>query len=204
MPADTVTIARDAALQAEWSCLDALTRGEDAWPRFMDLFGAFLFGELGRLEIGPGHDRDDLLQELALKLMASDWQIIRRHLDKHRGTTFRAVLRTVIRSIVVDEWRKKKRWRNQLPLDPEPSPAELLDSTWAEDPARALYRETRLICLLWQIIGNFTNVEVFRILYLRFVEGKSVTDIAGEIGVSPNTVSQRIRYYRQRGSSDPG
>lgn len=182
----------------ENSCLAALCAGRDAWEEFLDLFDITLYCEFAALGIRPGAQRDDLLQELALKLLAHDWRIVRRHLAADHGCSFQAILRTVVRSIVIDEWRREQRWRQLADLADEAAPAELLNNVWALDPAEAYYRETRLASILAGVVRRDRRADAFQLLYLRYVEGLPVNVIAGRLGLAPNAVSQRLRYYHRK------
>jgi RNA polymerase sigma factor (sigma-70 family) len=186
-------------LTTERSCLQRLRAGADAWPEFLDLFGDFMYWEVAKYGINAGHDRDDLLQDIALKLMAHDWAIVRRHLEHHAEMTFLLVLRTIIRSCMVNMWRRSRRWREMEQLDAEPRLDEIMPAAWAGDPAAAVYRDVRLMCLLHDLAGSDRDGRSFRILFLRFVEGESVIDIARELGLSANAVTQRIRECLKRG-----
>lgn len=187
------------SLPDEHQCLRRLAAGADAWPEFLDLFGVFTYSELAGYGIAAGHDRDDLLQEIACKLMHNEWAILRRHLAVYPDVTFRIVLRTIIRSCLVNLWRRNKRWRALEVLADEPVVDELIDTNWATDPALAVYREVRLACLLQEIAGQDRDGRNYQILCLRIIEGESVIKIAGRLGLSANAVSQRLRECLQRG-----
>jgi RNA polymerase sigma factor (sigma-70 family) len=188
-----------AVLADEHRCLRRLIAGADAWPEFLDLFGAFIYKELAQFGLYAGHDRDDLLQELACKLIAREWAILQRHLSAYEDVSFRLVLRTIIRSCLVNHWRRNKRWQALEALADEPSAAELIDTSWAADPALAAYRDVRLMCLLHDIAGLDRDGRNYRILFLRIIEGESVIEIAGRLGLSANAVSQRLRECLRRG-----
>ena len=187
------------SLIKEQSCLRRLCAGEDAWPQFLDLFGELMYWEVAKCGITAGHDRDDLLQDIACKLLSHDWAIVRRHLEHHAEMTFVIVLRTIIRSCVVNMWRRNKRWSETQLLEDEPPLEDILPSAWACDPATAVYREIRLMCLLSELAGGDRDGRNFRIMLLRFVEDKSVIDIAREMDISANAVTQRIRECLKRG-----
>lgn len=191
-------------LSTEHSCLQRLRAGEDAWPEFLDLFGGLMYWEVAKHGVIAGHDRDDLLQDVALKLMAHDWAIVQRHLENHSEMTFSLVLRTIIRSCLINMWRRNKRWREMAQLDDEPQLDEIAAPTWACNPAQSVYRDVRLMCWLQDLAGSDRDGRNYRILYLRFIEDESVTDIAGMLGLSANAVTQRIRECLKRGRRAPG
>lgn len=186
-----------SALVIETDCLCALIAGKDAWPEFISIFSRFIYSELRSMGITDPHEQQDLLQELALKLYSHDCAIIRRFLLRNSGYSFRAVLRTIIRSIVIDEWRKHAKWRNVVFCEDEPTLQQLWASPVDSDPARALYREVRLASILLAACGR-GNHQGFQVMSLRYLEGLSVDQIGMRLGMRPNAVSQRIRYYLRR------
>jgi RNA polymerase sigma factor (sigma-70 family) len=174
--------------------LCALISGRDVWPQFFKLFSRFIHAEMYRLGITNVHDQSDVLQELALKLCSHDCAIIRRFLLRDSGYSFRAVLRTVIRSIVIDEWRKFAKWRAVVLCEDEPALQQVCGGRTGGDPARELYREARLASLFITACGP-GNPQGYSIMSLRYLEGISVEQIGERLGLKPNAVSQRIRYY---------
>jgi RNA polymerase sigma factor (sigma-70 family) len=184
------------SLEREYAVLSALCAGEDAWPEFLDLFISFIHHELAQAGIKPGHDQADLVQEIALKLVSRDFIIIRRFLKHDTGYSFKAVLRTIIRSTIIDQWRRNRRWRH-VSLDGEPALASLIASDGNPDPAFELYRESRLLSAFIYCTGSRDSVG-FRALFLRFIEEQSVEEIGRELGLSANAVSQRLRYYLRK------
>jgi len=187
-----------ADLNEERRCLRCLCAGEDQWPWFMRLFERFIYGELSKYSIRPGPERDDLAQEVALKLVNHDFAVLRRHLESDSGYSFKAVLRTVIYSVVCNEWQRRKRYELPVDLAEHPAAGEIFRREWADNPARRLYREVRLTCLLQQVVGGAGKSKAFSILVLRFVEELPVNEIAAQLEMAPNAVSQQLRYYRKK------
>ena len=184
-------------LAKEISCLVALCSGKDAWPRFLDLFGEVIYCELAVRGIKAGPLRDDLLQELAFKLMRHEWRIVRSFLARQTGLSFKVVLRAAIRSTIVDDWRRTRRWRSVALLDGEI--AKLPQGTEMHgDPAAELERQTRTACLMQQLAGGRAGRENYEILMLRYVDGLCVIEIAQELGLQANAVSQRLHNCRER------
>lgn len=181
-------------LANENACLRALTAGEDDWPRFMQLFGKCIYIELTLHGVPAGDQRDDILQELALRLMEHDWRIIRRFIKRDLGYSFKALLRKVINAAVQNYRRRHRNWNQKVALE-----STQFDRAQDHgDPARIAENKARESALLLKVIGDNDNQEAYRILYLRFIEGESVNDIARELESTPNAISQRLRYYRQR------
>jgi DNA-directed RNA polymerase specialized sigma24 family protein len=189
------------SLYNEHRCLRRLAAGEDAWPEFLDLFGSFIYNELARMDVLPGHDREDILQAILIRLLGHDCIIIKRHLAAYAETPFWYVLRTIIKTCRITSLRQNRRWRELAALDDEPelNSADLNELT--DDPALRLNRDMRLTCLLQDLAQPDRKGENFQILYLRFIEDESVSNIAGRMRLSPNAVTQRLRHCLKRGKA---
>ena len=181
----------------EWRCLRQLLAGADAWPRFWDLFGRVILAELKQLGLSEPPERDDVFQELALKLLGDDLRIIRNYVSQPKRASFAALLRVVVRNLALDYLRRRER-RAALPLlerdGEEGEGGAITTGGWAGDPGANLNGK-RLPELLRRVTGGNGESESYRIMYLRFVEQEDVNLIAERCGLKPNTVTQRIRYY---------
>ncbi len=189
-------MAAQRSEQLEWEnkCLHSLVEGEDAWSLFMELFGKCMFIELAMHRIFAGPERDDILQEVAVRLMEHDWRVVRRYIKRDMGFSFKSLLCKVVNSSVQNYRRKHKNWNTRVEFDNSLSNRPNKDS----DPAKLVETKMTESALLSKVIGSNENREAYRILYLRFIEGESVKDIARELDSTPNAVSQRLRYYRKR------
>ncbi len=181
----------------EAACLHALAAGRDAWQQFIRIYGSVINAEFARKQIYCKHTQADLLQELALKLVSHDCIIIRRFLERNTGLSFCAVLRPMITSIVIDEWRRWSHWRKIAFCEDEPTLRQLSAVKTDGDPALEIYREMRLISLLLKVCGT-ANKQGFLTMYLRFIDELPVELIGTRLGVSANAVSQRIAYYLKK------
>ena len=181
----------------EESCLRALIAGKDAWPDFIGIYSRFIYSELIKRQITNQQDQADLMQELALKLVSHDCVVIRRFLERASGFSFSAVLRPMIASIVIDEWRRGKRWCDVLLCEDEPTLQQLCRSDGDGDPAMELYREMRITSLLLKACGP-SNRQCFLTMYLRYVDDLNVNQIGARLGLSANAVSQRLGYYSRK------
>lgn len=184
--------------------LRALAAGHDRWPQFWQEFGKVILAEIKKYGVTNQQQREDLYQDLATKLISHDYLVIRSYLENDMGLPFSALLRTVIKSIVIDDWRRRRRWSRVL-LDGSVEWAGnngCLEGT--DDPAGVLHRKTRLICLLGSLSDRLKDPSAFHIMYLRYLQENSVNSIAEHVGISPNAVSQRLRVYRRRLLSEFG
>jgi RNA polymerase sigma factor (sigma-70 family) len=187
----------DARLYDEHRCLRRLCQGQDVWKEFLGQFGKFIYCELAKHGFPDGPDRDDLIQEITVKLISNNFAVIRRHLAAKTDFSFKAVLRTVVYSVVCNEWsRRRRRGASSADIDAHPMAKAIFERRWADNPARQLYRDVRLNCLLQQVVGHSGNSRAFFILFHRYAEGLAVNEIAEQMEMSPNAVSQQLRYYR--------
>lgn len=183
--------------ERELRCLERLVAGEDAWAEFWEIFGRLIAGEVSAFN---GHLEslvDDVFQMLVLKLMSGGFSIIRRHLRQSPGRSFGALLRRIVRNLLIDELRRMKRRGETDLFDGQLSllGSLLPDHRSGENPDSS--RE-RLARLFQAVAGDAPDSVGFRILHLRFLGGESVISIAEQTGLKPNSVSQRIRYYLRK------
>lgn len=192
---------RSGQAVAEHNCLRELIAGKDAWPRFWDLFGRVILSELKRLGLAEPPARDELFQELALKLLRDEMQIIRDYVRHAQQDSFAALLRVILRNMALDYLRFNNR-RACLPLyEPDGSVAAGLNADGAAKgnagPESVLDRQ-QLQELLCRVTGGDRTSDSYRIMYLRYVEHEDVNLIAQRFALKPNTVSQRIKYYLEK------
>lgn len=184
-------------LSREQACLKSLCSGEDAWSEFWALFGHIIAAEVGSFDGKLESLVDDVFQVLVLKLMAGRFQILRRHLSQSPQRSFGALLRKIVRNLLIDELRRmRRRGETDLYGGELRALGNLLPAT-RNRPKPVEARDT-VITLFEAVAGSDRNSPGFQILYLRFLEGESVISIAEATGLKPNAVSQRIRYYLQK------
>ncbi|MBN2082501.1 sigma-70 family RNA polymerase sigma factor [bacterium] len=182
---------------AELECLRELVAGWDVWPRFWQLFGAVIQGEVRKFDHYDPQLLDNVFHDLVLRLIDGDFKHIRRHLNKPHPSGFGALVRTMTRNMLIDNWRRIKR-RGELELLDSDRPAGDTVSGVPAQPAPADDTEERLRELLLNATGGDPDSIAFRILSLRFIEGESVSYIADKLAMQPNAVSHQIRYYLRK------
>lgn len=153
-----------------------------------------MHGEFARHGIDSGELRDDLLHDLALKLMNNNWRTIRHFLANGESETFKPLLRTVIRSVVFDYFRSEKVWHRIQQLEEPAALANGAEQQFGSDPAQS-YLRGQIVKYLLAAARSNQGRSGMQTLYLRYILGYSVKDIAEIMRVSPNTISQRLRYY---------
>jgi RNA polymerase sigma factor (sigma-70 family) len=184
-------------LTSDLDCLATLAAGEDRWPDFWKIYGGFIVSELRKLDVVSYAERDDFFQELATKLVSHDYIIIKRFLEGEAELTFLPLLRTIIRSIVIDDWRRNKLWQG-VALQSHWDDGQGFGAATGDDPADEHYKRTRLICIFEGISRTSADKHAFQVLQLRYIDDLPVKKIAKQIGISPNAVSQRLRVYHRR------
>ena len=193
-------------LAKEHDCLRLLIDGEDRWDDFEELFGHQISRCFYRYGV-PLDFRRDLFHELVLKLLANDWRIVRKHLRHSGDHSFNTPLRQIVPHLIIDKFiGRSKLYRLVVSLE------EYGDRGWdppAQDvsPEETFFREQGLRQLLMDLSARSRDPETtLHMLSLRFVHGRSVSEIAGVLGMNENTITQRIRYtlkLKRFGSKQP-
>lgn len=87
-------------------------KDENAWEDFVSYYEEFIKKILIYFKI-PSHDRDDLVQEILLKI----WNNVKKFDYDPNRAKFRTWLQTVIRNSIYDFWKKKKVAVKSLSID---------------------------------------------------------------------------------------
>jgi RNA polymerase sigma factor (sigma-70 family) len=179
--------------ERELRCLNLLVAGKDAWREFYALYGHFMAIQLRESGVDRPQDREDVYQDVVLKLLGDERRVLRRFLEADSGLSFSTLLRTVVRSAVIDRYRRARFWRNAWFF-----PSSEVPHAGHSGPERDLLREVRLHCMFTSLAQRMKDQTVYQVLSLRYITGNSVNGIAVEMGLSPNAVSQRLRVYQRR------
>jgi RNA polymerase sigma-70 factor (ECF subfamily) len=160
------------------SLLLRLRRGSDqtAWERFVELYTPLMYGWATRLGAQDG-DACDLVQDVLVILFR-----VLPTFDYDRERSFRSWLRTV----VTNKWRE--RWRK---LAPTVVSADVLDglsdgdveSSWDDAQERAELCRQAL-----GLIREEFSPTTWAAFVQTAVEGRPVTDVCAELGLSANAV----------------
>lgn len=140
-----------------------------------------IFGRITRL-IGPGADREDVLQEVVVQLL--------RALPSFRGeSSFKTYLFQIVSHVVLDHLRRRKR---RPVIHDEAALAEL--AATLPDPAEHAHARAQLRLL-------FSKLELIEpkrrvVFVLIAVEGLSYEEAADQLGVSLGAVRQRLSLAR--------
>ncbi len=190
-----------ASLELEWekTILRRMLAGEDVWREFTGLFGRTIYYELLRMGISSPPDQDDLSQELALHLYRNECYMLRQFLERDTGFSFKAVLRVVIRNLVITRWRKIKL--QPPPVDTQeylPDVRDMFTGRQDENPARQELKELTLQSMFQDATAGSRDDVPFRILCERFIEGERVKDIAQDLQITENAVSLHLKRAVQK------
>ena len=182
--------------QERW-LLSRLARGHDLWPQFFDRYGYVLMAVLKSLEIRDSWIYEDFFQILATKLVGNNGKVIRDFLNNPQSVSFATFVGKVFRNLAIDHLRKMNREQKNT-YTAEPLETVLLYRAHAGNGELANGDGDTAQLLIEAICDGDRDSTPYRILVLRFIEEHSVKDIASQLGLEPNNVSQYIRYYLQK------
>ena len=168
---------------------------ESAWKRFVELYEPVIRAYATVEGVPPG-DVDDVAQDVFMRLVG----IMRRDgYDRSRGR-FRTYLRTVMRRVLIDRFRRLTADRAQLrePLDEDETQADdSLSHSAASQPPDASaafekkWNEARFKALLEHVFTRTALSEQSRAIYrANVLEGGETGEVARRFGVTPAVVRQ--------------
>jgi len=117
--------------------------------------------------VGDRHQAEDLTADVFREALAGIGKF------EWRGVPFAAWLVGIASRVVADYWKRSGRETGNPARDPEPAvPVEIENST-----------------MLFQLVYRLPEAQ-FRVIHMRFVEQKSIREIAQELGRSEGAVKQ--------------
>lgn len=200
MVIDLMEDSEQDSLQTQPTLLSSVRRREeDAWTRFHEMYRNFIHGAARAAGLSR-EESDDIVQETMITVQN---HIDGFSVDPDRGK-FRTWLRTIVRSRISDQYRRKKRnplehrveeasddesqtsFTNRIP-DPD---AEELDRVIDEKLEQAILLEARQNAKAAARIEDYQTYDLFAVQEL------SAQEAADTLLISPATV--RVRTYRVR------
>ena len=168
---------------------------ESAWKRFVELYEPVIRAYAAVEGVPPG-DVDDVAQDVFVRLVG----IMRRDgYDRSRGR-FRTYLRTVMRRVLIDRFRRQTAARVQQhePLDEDEAQASdaLMQACAASQPdAAAVFEEkwnrAQFKALLDHVFTQTALSDQSRAIYRAYaLEGGDTGEVARRFGVKPEVVRQ--------------
>ena len=168
---------------------------ESAWKRFVELYEPVIRAYAAVEGVPPG-DVDDVAQDVFVRLVG----IMRRDgYDRSRGR-FRTYLRTVMRRVLIDRFRRQTAARVQQhePLDEDEAQAsDALMQAGAAPPldAAAVFEEkwnrAQFKALLDHVFTQTALSDQSRAIYRAYaLEGGDTGEVARRFGVKPEVVRQ--------------
>ena len=171
----------------------ALKRGDDAavWADFVERYTPAV-REFLRLNRGDAGDAelDDLTQDVFVKLV----EVLRQERYDPRKAKFRTYLSTLMRNLLVDRWRERKKERSpelrregasgteSEAIDATADPRASVDAAWRVAVRRAAIRHVLTVSMLASeskaIYGAYA------------LQGEDIGEVASRFGVTRNTVSK--------------
>src|SRR5437016_13588928 len=117
--------------------------------------------------VGDRHQSEDLTAEVFREALAGIGKF------EWRGVPFIAWLLRIASRAIADHWQRSGREAGNLALDTDrPAPEEIERNA-----------------MLFQLVDRLPEAQ-FRVIHMRFVEPKSIREIAGEMGRSEGAVKQ--------------
>lgn len=117
--------------------------------------------------VGDRHQAEDLTAEVFREALAGIGKF------EWRGVPFISWLLKIASRAVADHWQRRGRESGNPSLDPD----------------RAGPEEIERSAMLFQLVDRLPEAQ-FRVIHMRFVEQKSIREIAGEMGRSEGAVKQ--------------
>ncbi|MCS7237930.1 MAG: sigma-70 family RNA polymerase sigma factor [Thermoguttaceae bacterium] len=164
-----------------------LARKPRSWEDFVDRFLGLFYhvidhtASICHVHLTPA-DRDDLCAEIFYRLVENDFAILRRF----RGQASLASYLAVVGRRIALRWLRQRMAKGAAESLPEVAPPGL--EAFADVGARDEIE--RLLAKLPE-----PDSQAMRLFYL---EGKAYTEIARELGVSPNSVGPILSRARER------
>ena len=145
---------------------------DELWRRYQRRLFLFV-----RRRVFTEQDAEDIVQETFIKVM--------RYLDRFdENYRFRAWIYTICQQLVISHYRKQK-------MEPLPENIPL-----ADDGPNAMAETESLKDKLWQQAASSLPQKQFDLLWLRYVEGMSVQEVAKSLAISG--INARVALHRAR------
>lgn len=168
---------------------------ESAWTRFVELYEPVIRAFAAEEAVPPA-DIDDVVQDVFLRLVRT---LRRDGYDRSRGR-FRSYLRTIMRRVLIDRFRRRLAARAdaQTPIDEdEISSEEILSDANASisaDAAEIFEKKWQKACLESVLNHVFTQTALSdqsRAIYRAYaLEEGDAREVARRFGVTPEVVRQ--------------
>jgi RNA polymerase sigma-70 factor (ECF subfamily) len=161
----------------------------EAWNEFYGIYDPLVWRFASACHV-PAAGLDDCVQqvwtELVMKLPAF-------HYDRRRGR-FRSWLYTIVHSKAADWLRNRTRH----PVYRLPTEAAALLCSKDSDPAAAYeqQRKQEEVQYVLSLLRNRVSACSYRVLHLRWLEGRTVREVAATLGLTP--VQVRLRAHRMK------
>jgi RNA polymerase sigma factor (sigma-70 family) len=177
---------REQYIQAEQELVDKVLEGDrNAITTFFETYRRLVYGVILKSQFDQSN-ADDLFQEFFKRLMENDWRKLRGWNAQSRLSTY---LVSILRNFLIDEARKKK---DTVALDDE--------RALSTDPMKEAEKKMDLRTLKQKLAECCRKLPERdqKIYARRFVDEASTTQIAEEMGLTPNATYQAIHSTKAR------
>ncbi|MCG3127025.1 MAG: hypothetical protein CHACPFDD_01881 [Phycisphaerae bacterium] len=164
--------------------VDVLSGDGDAFAR---IYTPLAYGMARRMSLSHP-DAEDIAQQVLLEIVR---QIRDFHYDRSRGS-FRGFIKAIVRRRVCD---LKRRRREVLAADAAPAEG-VLDDGFDRIFDREWYKTHLSVAL--EVVRGEVHARTFEAFYRSVLLEQPVEQVAGELGLSPNQVSQYKRRVFER------
>jgi len=169
-------------------------RDEAAWFELWQVFGPVLRGQL--MKWGNGRVGVETVRDLSQETLAALSKSIERF-DPTRGVRFSTWLLAIARHALSDEMDRRMALKRGAGKRPTHLDEDWMGGIGGAVDARYEQRifEAKVAAAIRQAesAGDFLSFEVYR---MRVFDGKTGKDVAGQIGVSPPTISRHMQKAR--------
>ena len=168
---------------------------ESAWEKFVELYEPVLRAYAAAEEVPPD-DIDDVVQDIFVRLV----RVMRRDGYDRKQGRFRTYLRTIVRRVLIDRFRRQAADRAQLhePLNEDetqvadtPTQMGAASLPDAVEAFEGKWRQAQFKALLDHVFNRTALSDQSRAIYRAYaLEDGDVHEVARRFGVTPEVVRQ--------------
>jgi RNA polymerase sigma-70 factor (ECF subfamily) len=149
--------------------------------RFADLYEQNFFRVYAYVvrRVGDRHQAEDLTADVFREALAGIGKF------EWRGVPFAAWLIGIASRVVADHWKHSGREAQAR----QGAASSKSPGTLSKEPEAAVSAEIEYSTILFQLVDRLPEAQ-FRVIHMRFVEQKSIREIAQELGRSEGAVKQ--------------
>jgi RNA polymerase sigma factor (sigma-70 family) len=166
---------------------------EQSWDEFVGIYGRFIYAVVRKMNVSE-HDAEDLTQQMLVNL----WQKI-PELDATEIKRFRNWIASITRNFVIDYFRKQSRETKKIERASQEDNLDHLKSIRLPEIDAIVQNQWRIhiTSLAMENIKPLFSANALEVFQLS-LKGKSVEEIATELGLKEKSVSQLKSRVKKR------